>query len=115
MPIVGLEMYARDVEEAAKRLSCLRRQVREQFAVAAAAFGLALAAAEAYPPLAIPFLLGGVVVGAFGLRTEWLHWDLVDRLAANPDAHAIPEARAYATRGATKDRRPVVRRRPRVR
>jgi hypothetical protein len=108
-------MYAREVDEAATRLRRLRRQALEQFGVAAFAFGLALAATQAHAPLAIPFLLGGVVVGALGLRTEWLHWDLLDRLAAQPDAHAIPEVLAYASRNTSEERRSVVRRPPRVR
>ena len=115
MPIVRGEMYAREVDEAAKRLRSLRRQALEQFGVAASSFGLAVAATQAHPQLAIPFLLGGVVVGSLGLRTEWLHWDLIDRLAGQPDAHAIPEVRAYASRDAPKERVPTVRRPPRAR
>jgi hypothetical protein len=116
MPIVRPEMYAREIDDAAVRLRSLRRQAWEKLGVAAAAFGTAMAATQAHPPLAIPFLVGGVVVGALGLRAEWLHWDLLDRLAGQPDAHAIPEVLAYANRRATEEpRRPVVRRRPRVR
>jgi hypothetical protein len=114
MPIVRFEMYAREIDDAAMRLRSLRRQAWEQFGVAASAFGVAIAATQAHPPLAIPLLLGGVAVGALGLRTEWLHWDLLDRLAGQPDAHAIPEVLAYANRGATEEPAPVVRRRPRV-
>jgi hypothetical protein len=65
------------------------------------------------PSLANPLLLSGVVLGALGLRAEWLRWDLVDRLAGQPDAHAIPEVLAYARRKATDDVRPVVERPPR--
>jgi hypothetical protein len=115
MPIVRPEMYARELDEAAMRLRILRRQALEQFGVAACAFGLALFATQAHAPLAIPFLLGGVGVGALGFRTEWLHWDLLDRLAAQPDAHAIPEVLAYASRNGTEEPRPLVRRPPRVR
>jgi hypothetical protein len=107
-------MYAREVDEAAKRLRRLHRQALEQFGVAAGSFGLAVAATQAHPQLAIPFLLGGLVVGALGLRSEWLHWDLVDRLAEQPDAHSIPEVLSYASRHAIKDARPVVTRPPRV-
>jgi len=108
-------MYAREVDEAATRLRSLRRQALEQFCAATLSFGLALAATQAHPQLAIPFLLGGVVVGALGLRTEWLHWDLLDRLADQADAHAIPEVLAYASRATPEDPVQVVRRPRRVR
>jgi hypothetical protein len=108
-------MHAREVDEASTRLRSLRRQALEQFCVAAFSFALALAATQAHPQLAIPFLLGGVAVGALGLRTEWLHWDLLDRLAGQPDAHAIPEVLAYASRDTPEDPVQVVRRPPRVR
>jgi hypothetical protein len=114
LPIVHA-MYAREIDEAAARLRRLRVQAREQFGVAALGFGLALAATQAHAPLALPFLLGGIVVGALGLRAEWQHWDLLDRLAGQRDAHVIPEVLAYASRDATTQSRPVVRRPPRVR
>ena len=107
-------MSPREVEEAARCLHRLRRRALEQFGAAASSFLLALAATQAYPPLAIPLLVGGVVVGALGLRTEWLHWDLLDRLAGQPDAHAIPEVQAYARRDRPEDPKPVVRRPPRL-
>jgi hypothetical protein len=94
-------MYARDVDEAAVRLGYLRRQTREQLGVAAVALVLAVGAAVAQPVLAVPLFLGGVVVGALGLRSFWCHWDLLDRLAADRDAHTIPEVRAYAGRGSS--------------
>jgi len=107
-------MSPREVDEAAKRLQRFRRQAVEQFGAAASSFLLALGATQVYAELAIPFLLGGLVVGALGLRSEWLHWDLVDRLAEQPDAHSIPEVLSYASRHAIKDARPVVTRPPRV-
>ena len=39
------------------------------------------------------------------MTTLWRRWDLVDRLAAERDAHAIAEVRAYASRQATTERR----------
>jgi hypothetical protein len=115
MPIVRRAMSPREVDEAATRLQRFRRQALEQFGVAASSFLLALGATQVYAELAIPFLFGGVVVGALGLRTEWLHWDLLDRLAGQPDAQAIPEVHAYASRARPEDHQPVVRRPPRVR
>jgi hypothetical protein len=115
MPIVRPEMYAREIDEAAMRLRSLRRQAVEQFGVAACAFGLALVATQAHALLAIPFLLGGVGVGALGVRTEWLHWDLLEPLAAQPHAHPNPEVLADASRDGTEEPRPLVRRPPRVR
>lgn len=91
-------MYAREVDEAEARLRWLRRQARERLGVAAAALVLAVAATQAHPSLAVPFLLGGIAVGALGLTSFWRHWDLLDRLAADRDARAIPEVAAYAGR-----------------
>ena len=53
----------------------------------------------------MPLFLGGVVVGALGVRALWLRWDLVDRLSGDRDAYVISEVRAYASREATMERR----------
>ena len=49
--------------------------------------------------------VGGLVVAGLGLRALWRRWDLVDRLAGERDAYAIPEVLAYASREATMKRR----------
>jgi hypothetical protein len=98
-------MYARAVDEAARRLRDLRQDEWLDLGLGALAFGLAVAATELYPPLALPLFVGGVAASCLGVRALWLRWDLVDRLAAERDAHSIAEVRAYAAREASPDRR----------
>jgi hypothetical protein len=98
-------MYARAVEDAAVRLRELRLAELGELGVAALALVLAVVAARVYPPLAIPFLVGGVAVGASGVKALWQRWDLVERLAGERDAYVIPDVLAYALREVTMDRR----------
>jgi hypothetical protein len=90
-------MYARTVDDAAARLRELRQEEREALALGALALGLAVAASEITPALALPLLLGGLFVGALGLQALWRRWDLVDRLSGDRDAYAIPEVLTYAS------------------
>lgn len=98
-------MYARAVDDASARLHELRQEEWQELALAALALGLALMATQIRPALAMPLFIGGVAVGGRGLTALWRRWDLVDRLAAEPDARAIAEIRAYASREATMERR----------
>jgi hypothetical protein len=98
-------MYASAVEDACSRLRELRQEEWQDLALAAVALGLALAATQVRPAFAMPLFLGGVVVGALGVRAPWRRWDLLERLAAERDAHVISEVRAYASREATMERR----------
>ena len=98
-------MDARSVDTATRRLHELRREERDQLGVAAFALGLAVAATQVVPRLAVPIFLGGLFVGALGVRALWRRWDLVDRLAAERDSYVIAEVRDYAAREATMDRR----------
>lgn len=98
-------MYARAVDDAGTRLKALRREEREDVALAGVTLGLAIAAAERAPSLALPLLIGGMALGALGVRALWRHWDLVDRLAGEPDAYAIAEVLAYAARETTMQKR----------
>ena len=98
-------MDARSVDTATRRLRELRREERDQLGVAAFALGVAVAATQVVPQLAVPIFLGGLFVGALGVRALWRRWDLVDRLAAERDAYVIAEVRDYAAREATMDRR----------
>jgi len=98
-------MYARAVDEASSRLRELRREEWGDFSLAALSLGLALVATQVRPVFAMPLFLGGVVVGARGVRALWRRWDLVERLAGERDAYAIPEVLAFAAREATVDRR----------
>lgn len=98
-------MYARAVDEAAARLGALRDEERGNLGLAALALVLAVPAARVLPELALPLLLGGLTVGALGLRAVWRRWDLVERLSGERDAYVIPEVLAYASREAAMERR----------
>jgi hypothetical protein len=99
-------MYARAVDDAAKRLQELRHEEREDLALGALALGLAVATTQLNATLAAGLFLGGVFVGARGLRALWRRWDLIDRLSGELDAYAIAEVHRHASRRATmKSRR----------
>jgi hypothetical protein len=102
---VSAAMYARAVEDASARLHELQQEERQDLGLAAFALGLALVAAQVRPALAMPLLLGGVAVGALGVRALWRRWDLVDRLAGERDAYLISDVLAYASRETTNERR----------
>ena len=101
----GCARVARALDEASTRLRELRHAEWEDLGLAGVALGLSLAATRVYPPLALPLFLGGLAVGALGVRAMWLHWDLVDRLSGVPEAYAIAEVRSHAEREATMGRR----------
>ena len=98
-------MYARAVDDAAMHLRELRHEEWASFGLAALAIGLGLAATQVRPALALPLFLGGVVVGALGVRAFWRRWALIDQLADERDAYVIPDVVAYASRQTTMDRR----------
>ena len=98
-------MYARSVDEAAARLCELRQEECGDLALAAVSLGLAFAATQIRPAFAMPFLLGGVVVGVRGTIALCRRWDLVEHLAGEQEAHVIPEVLACAAREATVERR----------
>ena len=98
-------MYARAVDDAAARLRTLRQEEYEALGLSALALVLAVVAAELLPALALPLFLGGLAVGALGMRALWRRWDLVERLSGDRDAYVIAEVRAYAAREAVLARR----------
>ena len=98
-------MYARKVEEVSEQLRELRHEVWGNLGLGALALGLAVAAAEFLPAFAIPLFLGGLVVGGLGMRALLRRSELVERLAEERDAYAIPEVLAWASREATMERR----------
>jgi hypothetical protein len=98
-------MYARAVDDAGTRLRELRQDEWHDLGLAGVALGIAIGATEYAPSLAMPLLIGGLAVGALGIRALWRHWDLVDRLADEPDAYGISEVLAYASLETTMERR----------
>jgi hypothetical protein len=98
-------MYARAVDEAAEHLHELEHAVREDLTLAALTLVLALGATQSWPQFAVPLLVGGMVLGALGVSALWRHWDLLDRLADQRDAYAIPGVRRYAARMASIESR----------
>jgi hypothetical protein len=94
-------MVARAVEHAGTRLHDLRHEEWEDWGVAAAAFALGFLAARLLPAFAVPLLVAGMVLTCRGVLAEWRRWDLLDRLAGEPDAYVIPEVRARAEATAT--------------
>jgi hypothetical protein len=98
-------MYARAVDDAAARLRELRSEAWEDLALAALALGLAVATTQLRPALALPLLAGGLALWLFGVRALWRRWDLVERLAGEPDAYVIADVLACAEREATMERR----------
>lgn len=98
-------MYARAVDDAAARLRELRQEEWQDLGLAGLALGLAVVATQVGPALAVPLFLGGLFVGAHGVRALWRRWDLVERLSGERDAYEISEVRAYASREATAERR----------
>jgi hypothetical protein len=100
-----LSVYARAVDDAAAELRDLRCEEWEDLGLAGLALALAVTATAVFPALALPLVVGGLVVGSRGLRALWRRWDAVERLAGERDAYVISEVLAYAMRETTLDRR----------
>jgi hypothetical protein len=98
-------MYARAIDDAQTRLLDLRQDEVQDTALAGAALSASLASTVVCPPLAIPLFVGGLAMGALGIRAIWRRWDLLDRLADDRDAYAIEQVREYAARDAGMRRR----------
>jgi hypothetical protein len=98
-------MYARAIDDAAVRLRDLRREEIEDLGLGALVLAAAVGATQLVPALALPLFVGGLVVGARGLRALWRRWDLVERLTDDRDAYVISEVHARASREATLERR----------
>jgi hypothetical protein len=89
-------MDARAVDDAARRLADLRGAAGSELAAGLLALGLAVAASFAWRPLAVPLLVGGMLVTATGAVALVRQRLLVEELAVDRDAQAIPEVRSYA-------------------
>ena len=101
----GIEMYARAVDDAGSRLRELRREEWSDLTLGAGAVAAAVGATEVQPGFAVPLFVGGLVVVTRGLIAAWRRWEIVDRLASEPDAYVIDEIRTRALREATMERR----------
>ena len=99
------DMYARAVDDASARLRDLRREEWEQLGLGASALALAILATQVHQELAVPLFLGGIVIGALGIRALWRHWDLVERLSGEREAYVIAEVLSRAMRETTMARR----------
>ncbi len=87
---------ARMVEQVQERLAELRRVGLEYLLAAGGLASLALAATHLRPDFVLPLAAGTVAGVAFGLRALTKRQDLIDLLASDRDAQAIPPIRAYA-------------------
>lgn len=96
--VQGVDVDTHTVEAARERLVDLRRDELQQLGVGAGAILASLGLTVAYQPLVAPLFVGGIAVWLLAIRSLWRHWDLVDRLADDPDATVIPEVAAYAER-----------------
>lgn len=98
-------MVAREIDAAARKLRTLRNDARARLLLAAVSFGLAIAASQLSPALAVPLLVGGFVACFLWARAFVSRWDLLERLVADRDCYTIPEVRRRAERVATMQRR----------
>ena len=98
-------MYARAIEHATLRLGELRHEEHYRLGLAAVALALAVVASQLQPSLALPLLVGGVVLGILGLRALLLRWELIDGLISDRDAYVIADVVARASDEARMERR----------
>ena len=98
-------MYARAIDEAEARLLELHQEERYRLGLSAVALAASLAMTAIYVPVVLPLFVGGLAVGALGMRTFWQRWDIVDRLADEREAYVIPEVLSYAARDTRMERR----------
>jgi hypothetical protein len=98
-------MTARDVDFLGRRLRLLQEQAFGRLAVAALAFGGALAASELRKDLAIPLLVAGIALAFLGLAAFVRRDCLLDEVASDRDAFALPAVRRYGVRLTTMERR----------
>lgn len=89
-------MIARAVEDAGHRLHDLRREEWEDGAVAAIAFGLALATSAVRREFALPLFVGGLFVAGRAVLASMRRWELLDQLVGERDAYTLAEVRRRA-------------------
>jgi len=98
-------MHARAIDDAQVRLLDLRQDEVQDTTLAGVALSASLVSTVVCPPLVVPLFVGGLAMGMLGVLAIWRRWDLVDRLADDRDAYAIPQVREYAARDTRMARR----------
>ena len=93
------------MESLERRLVELHHDELQECGLGGGALAASLAATVVCPPLVMPLFVGGIAAGALGIRAVWRRWDLVDRVADDRDAYAIPEVDDDAAREARIERR----------
>ena len=83
----------------------MQEQAIGRLALGAVAFGGALAASQLRRELAIPLLLGGVVLAVLGCRDVVRRECLLDEAASDHDAYALAPVRRHTARLATMEHR----------
>jgi hypothetical protein len=97
---------ARQIDSAAARLRELRAVAWEDLGLAALAFGLALAASQLRPGVALPLLAGALAMTFLGMRAYVRRSFLVEDLAEEPEAYELlPDVRRFGARAASLERR----------
>jgi hypothetical protein len=107
-------MTARQVDQAARRLRELRAQTVTDLVLAVAAFALALTASRLIPALAVPLLIGATGIAFLGIRALVRHTFLVEDLAVDREAYAIPDVCEFGRRAASPEHRQELARSVRV-
>jgi hypothetical protein len=98
-------MTARQIDEAAWRLRDLWFRGVEELAVGTTALGLALAATQLRPELAVPLLAGAVVVSYLGVVALVRRSFLLEDLAGERDAYVIPAVSRFGRRAVSPSHR----------
>ena len=98
-------MVARDVEFLGRRLHELNERTVEELGLAGFAFAFALVATQLRRDLAIPLLVGALVLTALGLTAFVRRRLLVEDAAADRDAYQLDVVRQYACRMACPEQR----------
>jgi hypothetical protein len=101
-------MNARAVEHAEGRLRELKAAQLGGAALTLVTFGAALAATELHRELAIPLLLGALTMAFLAARAFVREHLLIEDLALDRDAQAIPQVRRSALRASAPKHRRLV-------
>jgi hypothetical protein len=94
-------MDARTVDDAARELQELRHEEWHTAVLAPLVLVLSVVATQLFPPLAIALLAGGLCRAVRFVVVEFRRYCLVEDLAEQRDAYAIPEVAKRAHRAAT--------------